>query len=94
MIVIKSPALPRALRLPPAAEHSPATRTEGIAISHHAGGDCPLVRNVVAAQPPGFILARSPLLRRPLREGGRRHNCSHQREDDRYGEAEAPEYGR
>jgi hypothetical protein len=32
-----------------AAEHGPTTGTEGVEISHHAGGDLILVRNVIAA---------------------------------------------
>ena len=76
---------PRAL-FRAAAEHRPATGTEGAEISQHAGFDCTLVRNVIAAQPLGFILARGPLLRRSLRGDGRRRKHGHERKADWPGE--------
>jgi hypothetical protein len=70
-----------------AAEHGPTTGTEGVEISHHAGGDLILVRNVIAAQPPCLILARGPLLRRSLRGAGRRRKHGHRPEHSRHGKA-------
>jgi len=70
-----------------AAKHSPATGAEGAEISHHAGGDCIRVRNVIAAKPPSFVLAHGPLFRRPLRDAGRRRKRGHQRKSGRHGEA-------
>ena len=59
------------------AKHRPATGAESFEISQHAGFDCTLVRNVIAAQPLGFILARGPLLRRSLRGDERRRKHGH-----------------
>jgi hypothetical protein len=52
-----------------AVEDAPAARTDIASLAGHAGGDAPLVRNVIAAQPHSVALTGGALFRRALRGG-------------------------